>query len=239
MAEKQPRSYKYRLETDQGVFDIESPVELADEKAAEEVLHRLLLERQHPPAPVQPEPTLTGLATQVVGGLRDAGQGILDRAVGIPNVITEFISPAPPGPPGTRQRLVPEIPTPTLPDVDAPQGYGEQATRTATRIAAELLPVARPIGRALSGLTRFEAVPPLAETTRAVPSVTAPLSEGAQAMARMIGLTERVDSLALRPASIYRQRLEALINNMPEVLEQEGPVKELWQALEQQILRHR
>src|SRR5919109_1919790 len=110
----------YEVETDKGTFQLEIDRELDDSPASHQLLQRLVSQQ------LQQQNTPLSLATQVLGGVRDAAQGVLDLPASLANTITEFVSPHPPG--GPRRRVVPEVQAPQLPDVAAPQTTTEKAT---------------------------------------------------------------------------------------------------------------
>jgi hypothetical protein len=128
----------YQIDTDAGTYEVELEGDLPEGPAGERILQRLLREhlRQQPPTPYANDAqALLGMGKQVLGGVRDAAQGVLDLPANIANVISEYISSDAPG--GPRRRLVPEVQSPQLPDVAPPQGGVEKALRLGGQLAAD------------------------------------------------------------------------------------------------------
>jgi hypothetical protein len=130
----------YQVETDDGTYELELDGALPEGPAGEQLLRRLLRDqlRQQPRSPTgyaNDAQALLGMGKQVLGGVRDSAQGLLDLPSNIANVISEYLSPDPPG--GPRRRLVPEVQSPQLPDVDPPQSGVEKALRITGRLAGD------------------------------------------------------------------------------------------------------
>ncbi len=135
---------RYRVITDQGTFELEVDREIPDTPQGRAVMQRLVAEQlqaQDDRGFAQhnfPIGTAVGdIARGIVGGVRDAAQQLVNVPTAILNVITEGISPDPPGPPGSRRRLVPEVAAPQLPDFDSPRPGLERGVRTGTNITTD------------------------------------------------------------------------------------------------------
>jgi hypothetical protein len=149
----------YQVETDDGTYEVELDGDLPEGPAGERLLQRLLQQQsRQPPRPptgyANDAQALLGMGKQVLGGVRDAAQGLLDLPSNIANVITEYISPDAPG--GPRRRVVPKVQSPQLPDVDPPQSGVEKAVRFGGQLlgdaaGAMLLP---PIRHGVASLAR-------------------------------------------------------------------------------------
>jgi hypothetical protein len=205
------------------------------------------------------------LLRQVGGGMRDATQQALDVPAQVANVITEFISPDAPG--GPRQRVVPEVQAPQLPDVEPPTTPVERGVRLvshlATTLATALLApdVAERVLIKLGLLKVPRGVPLMFEPgasaaksvpagqkptpTMAVPSgvLTGELSAGAANTAKVLGLPHTMASIRAMTqaeAAAARAKLIDAVGDAYELVAESGtPAAELYQAIEQQLLRYR
>ncbi len=232
---------RYRVKTDQGTFALEVDQAIPDTPQGRAVMQRLVahqLAEQESRAFAQrdfPVATAVGdIGRGVVGGMRDAAQQIIEVPVSILNTITEFISPDPPGPPGSRRRLVPEVAAPQLPDFDPPRPGLERGVRTGTNITTDaalalLVPgMRRALARRLrilgSGFKRpRQGVPLMFETTH-------PQFSSKRAVARQRPGQPAIKTLAtvesqpplLRPLSEGAKRTAKLfdisINNTGDVI---------------------
>jgi hypothetical protein len=295
----------YEVETADGVFEIELEGELPEGPEGERILQRLL-QQQLRQQPALPDPTQvptvaddaaallrTGkqAATQILGGVRDSVQSLIDLPVQIGNVITEYVSPDAPG--GPRRRLVPEVQSPQLPDTAPPQSGWEKALRFGGQAlgdaaGAMLLPGVRrgvgavakklrPPGHTLGKELMFEpgsvardiaeqqlrkpkldyepGAPaakgqrewhpsgvgsvPAAKTLGEVPELlkTVP-SEGERNLARLFGFeAEAIPDMSQIQTLQYRNRLAGVTDYATQT--EPGPLRDLLERLEAQILRYR
>jgi hypothetical protein len=131
----------YEVETESGTYEIQIDGTLPEGPEGEKVLQRLVkqqLRQQQLPDPKDypnDAQALLGIAKQVPGGVRDAGQSLLDLPTSIANVVSEFISPDPPG--GPRRRMVPDVQSPQLPDVAPAKTPLERTVRFGSQLAAD------------------------------------------------------------------------------------------------------
>jgi hypothetical protein len=253
----------YEVETDQGTFEIEVDREVPDTPEGRKVLARLVArELAFQRSTRNSAGTIVG---QMVGGVRDAAQQVLDLPAQIGNVISEFVSPDAPG--GPRRRVVPEVQAPQLPEVEPPQTKLEKGVRVgsqvATTLAASLLapgvrdraarllfgepPTVRPVP------LMFEPGRPVARSapagqkpvpTLAVPGASQELSEGAMRLAQLYDIpfrTRDIQKLSLEQALRAKGRLVNRLSpyDYAELMSSDTPVAELIQAIEAQILRYR
>jgi hypothetical protein len=252
----------YEVETDRGTYELEIDRELDDSPASHQLLQRLVAEQLRQQQSAQNTPG--SLATQALGGLRDAAQSVLDLPAQIGNVITEFLSPDPPG--GARRRVVPEVQAPQLPDVSPPQTTAEKATRLGSQVAADLagtlvLPgIREKAARVLLGerapvkpsALMFEPHTLAARGgtgTRPVKTLARPsgvlleeLSTPAQNLAELLGLpktTQSIKHMSQSEASAALQQIMRTLGKDFNLTQMQGPTKELWEAIEQQLLRYR
>jgi hypothetical protein len=222
--------------------------------------------------------------------VRDAAQSLIDAPANIANVISEYISPDPPG--GPRRRLVPEVQAPQLPNTAPPQTGVEKALRMGGQVlgdaaGAMLIPgvrhgvaslgrklrpgpkvgkelmfepgsVARDIAERQLRQSKLDYEPGAAaakgvkdgggpfvsrraERTRAAPTdllKTAP-TEGEQNLAHVFGFrVEDIPEMSQQAALVRRQQLRHAVPDYATQAEA-GPLRDLLERLEQQILRYR
>jgi hypothetical protein len=255
----------YEVETDQGTYQLELDQELDDTPQNRELLQRLVGEqlRYHQGT----RNTAGSLLTQALGGVRDAVQGAVDLPASIYNTVTEMVSMDPPGGPGPRRRALPEVQMPQLPDVEPPQTGLEKATRIGAEIATDVFaslaipgvktrmarllghegPTVQPsslmfeAGRpaARGGIAGTQPVPTLAKASG---PLLGELSEGATNLASVLQLPRTmpaIRAMTQAEASTAVQRLLASVGEHHHLTQQAGPVRDLFDALQAQVLRYR
>jgi hypothetical protein len=257
---------KYEVQMDDGGrYELELDQEVSNDDAGRGLLQQLVHE-QLAAAKRPPEfDSVWGLGTQILGGARDAVQGVVDLPAKIGNVITEFVSPDAPG--GPRRRIVPEVQMPQLPDTEAPQTPAEKVVRTGAQVGTDaafglLLPGIRERAARLLLPERsavrpaplmFEAGRPAArggiagtKPTRTLAAPSGPLLEElstpAQNLAALLRLPtsmQAIRHMTQPEASAALQRLMATLGKDFNLAQMQGPAKDLWQAIEQQLLRYR
>jgi hypothetical protein len=254
-----PYTYEAELEGGQRVR-VHLPYELPDGPKGEELLRQAV--REH----VAQQQMPLAVARQVLGGVRDAAQSAIDWPGQIVNTIGEFVSTTPPGGPGPRPRVVPELTMPQLPDTRPPATGLERGVRTGSALAADvlgmlLIPAIRgQVSKMIFGQApTMRSVPRMFEEGRAV-AKSAPtgwrtvetlarptgvlaeeLPEGARNLGRMFGLpssTAEITALSQQQALASRRVLLEKVGD-PALLVEDGPVKWLAEALEYQALRYR
>jgi hypothetical protein len=251
----------YEIETDQGTYELELDRELDDSPESHQLLQRLLADQLSQQQAQQNTPA--SLATQALGGARDAVQRLVDIPANLANTIGEFISPDAPG--GPRRRAVPEVSMPQLPNVSAPTTGLERGVRVGAELGTDVLAtLALPGMKAkLARLLQSDAAlrPPglMFESgaaaakgglpggpvkTLAVPSgpLLAELSKPAQNLASVLGLPTAmpaIRAMTLPEAQAAVQRLLASVGEHHHLTQQAGPVRDLFDVLQAQMLRYR
>jgi hypothetical protein len=249
----------YEVETDRGTYQLEIDQELDDSPQSHALLQKLVA-HQLRYADASERNTAGSLATQVLGGVLDFGQQLLNTPAQIASTISEFVSPDAPG--GPRRRVVPEVQAPQLPDVAPPETGLEKGVRIgsniATGVATSLVSPAvrsglrlrssappgaplmyepgRLVGR--SAMPGFPRVPTLAQPTGVL---TGELSEGASNLARLFEMPRTMEGIRKMSQMQTLQARARLLSKVPDydLAQEQGPLRELLEVLEQQILRYR
>jgi hypothetical protein len=258
----------YEVETDQGTFQLEVDQPVPEGEPGQRMLEGLVAEQLQAEAFERrnyPVKTAVGdIGRGIVGGVRDFGQQFIDLPVDIFNAISElYLSPDPPG--GPRRRMVEDLQAPQLPDVGEQRSGLEQGVRTGTTIATDVLvstfavPALRrafltkllgsqrgvplmfePGATAARAANRFEkGVKTLAEvTTESI--LDTPPSTGAHNLSRLVFDFNASDipKMTLTRAINARKRILTKIPDF-DLQQSGGPLGELLERLEAQILRHR
>jgi hypothetical protein len=243
--------FKYKVRTNQGEFIITLDQEVPETEAGQQMLQDLVTAQY-----ATERDGLRTIAQQSFGGVRDAAQGWVDTPANILNAVTEFYNPMAPHP--SRQRVIPEVRAPQLPQVPPPVGESEQWLRTGTNVATNvaagmLSPTVRAtLSRLIFG--RAPGVPMMFEPNRAVgrslagrppvATVAAPVgqlaeefSEAGGNMARILGIEDMaaIRNMSLDQTLKARQRVWHLVQN-DVGLAADGPLGEVMQALENRLL---
>lgn len=247
---------RYEVDTDQGRYEIETDQPVPDDARGQVLLQRLLARQLL--AQRASQNTAGSFATQLVGGVRDAAQQFIDLPAEILNAISLFVSPDPPG--GPRRRVIPEAQLPQLPNTVSPQTFEETATRWLANLGANLAltpafpgvrrwfqspstPMLFEPGRAVArgAPASFPKIPTVAPATEILQK---PMSEGAMRLAQLFDIpfdTRQIASMSHTQALAARRRILSRIPDydVAELRQQGGPLGELLEAIDQQILRYR
>ncbi len=226
-------TFRYQIELNDGrVFEIETDHEITSQTEIDALVwQQLELEQapgQAPSSPSRPDSqdvapdspasnvSLGDLGRQVLGGARDAAQGVLDAPTGILNTITEFMSPDPPGPAGTRRRLVPEVKTPiTLPNVPEGSTAEERGTRLLAGLATALLPIGSVASRVIRG--------------------SQGLNKASSIVLRGLTGTDNIKNLDQTRLVRLLEDLEDIEVAQPGILQADGELKDIFDAARQRL----
>jgi hypothetical protein len=249
-------SCKYSVETDQGNFEVELDREVPDTPEGHALLQRLVADQLRYQQASQN--TAGAFLKQTLGGIRDAGQQVLDLPAEILNAVTEFVSPDVPG--GPRRRVLSAVHSPQIPSPPPPQTWEEYVTRVLANIGTNLA-----LTPALPGVRRWLKSPPggplMFEPGRAVsrsapsgwqrvPTMAAPsgpllteLSDGARATARLLGLPDNVGQIAQLSQAQAAQALgvlrQAAAGDPALLADASTPLGALFATIQQRLLSFR
>jgi hypothetical protein len=252
----------YQIETDQGRYQLELDQEVSGDAQGHALLERLLHEQLRGQSQA-PQTTPGSVLTQVAGGIRDFAQQAIDTPVGILNAGLSFVNPQPPGP--GRQPPPYQIASPQLPNTAPPQTGLEKGVRVGAEIGTDVLAALavpgmktklarllqsdkalRPPGLmfepgrlAARGGTGIKPVPTLAKPSG---PLLEELSEGATNLATVLQLPRTmpaIRAMTLPEATTAVQRLLASVGEHHQLTQQAGPVRDLFDALQAQVLRYR
>jgi hypothetical protein len=255
--EQPPFQYEVELDTGERLvvgLEHEIPDTPAGKQLLEQAAREQLARKQMPGR----------LGKQVLGGARDAVQGVLNLPVDILNAGLSYLNPVAPGPGRPPPPVQVEQPV-QLPEVAEPTTPWERAVRTGSQLATDAglsmaIPgVRRGVGRVVRGPEPTVPPAPLLfeegsvasrgtrgfPPTRTVAAPTGPLtqefSEGARNMAKLLHIPSEmrvIQHLSQAEAALIRGQLQRLAGSDLSLLES-GPLGEIYEAVEQRLLSFR